>query len=76
MTKYVCVKCHRTWSLENGDLDYGVSGGLCSGCLKDSLAALYRKKQLAEGNFDCFGKATTHCDQSQCKYIRTCLGKT
>jgi hypothetical protein len=75
MTQYVCVKCHTTWSVENGDFDSGVSGGLCSACLKDSLTVLYRKRQLAEGNFDCFGKATTHCDQLQCKYMCTCLGK-
>jgi hypothetical protein len=75
MTEYLCVKCRTTWSVDNGDIDSGVSGGLCSACLKESLTTLYRKKQLAEGNFDCFGKATTHCDQFQCKYIRQCIGK-
>jgi hypothetical protein len=73
MTEYLCVKCHTTWSVDNGDIDSAVSGGLCSACLKDSLATLYRKKQLAEGNFDCFGKARTYCDQFQCKYMRLCI---
>ena len=75
MTRYLCVKCRARWSVDNGDIDSGVSGGLCSACLKTSLTALYRKRQLAEGNFDCFGKAKSHCDQFQCKYKGLCIQK-
>ena len=75
MTTYLCVKCKMSWDVDNGDMDTKVSGGLCHTCLKSCLTALYRKRQLAEGNFDCFGKATTHCDQFRCKYLSLCLVK-
>jgi hypothetical protein len=26
-----------------------------------------------EGNFDCFGKGSTYCDQQNCKYRQWCL---
>lgn len=29
--------------------------------------------QLAEGNFDCFGKAQGDCDQSNCTFRKDCL---
>jgi hypothetical protein len=29
--------------------------------------------QLAEGNFDCFGKAQGSCDQSNCTFMKDCL---
>ena len=29
--------------------------------------------QLAEGNFDCFGKAQGSCDQSNCTFRKDCL---
>lgn len=33
-----------------------------------------RKRQRAEGNFDCFGKATAgYCDQVNCAYYSECL---
>ena len=33
-----------------------------------------RKKQRAEGNFDCFGRAMSgYCDQSGCCYYAECL---
>ena len=33
-----------------------------------------RKKQRAEGNFDCYGKATAgYCDQQGCCYYSECL---
>ncbi len=30
--------------------------------------------QRAEGNFDCFGKANTFCDQHKCCFRSLCLG--
>lgn len=73
MTAYICISCKKTWSIDNGDMKSIASGGLCKSCLKESLASLYRKRQLEEGNFDCFGKATDYCDQLQCKYRDLCL---
>ncbi len=34
---------------------------------------LIRSIQLAEGNFDCFGKAANGCDQTECVWIEDCL---
>ena len=73
MTEYLCIRCKKTWRIDNGDLDYTPSGSLCRPCLKESLAPLYRKKQSEERNFDCFGRATDYCDQFQCKYRTLCL---
>jgi hypothetical protein len=36
-------------------------------------AELIRTIQRAEGNFDCFGKATEYCDQIDCLYLKDCL---
>jgi hypothetical protein len=37
-------------------------------------AELIRAIQLAEGNFDCFGRAEDYCDQLHCLFRRDCLG--
>ena len=34
---------------------------------------LVRMLQKEEGNFDCFGKAGSHCDHLECKYHKWCL---
>ena len=70
---YRCIACGKTWGSEGGDNDSRCSGGLCRSCLKESLIPIYRKKQLREGNFDCFGKATCYCDQIHCLYRTKCL---
>ena len=36
---------------------------------KDLIKAIQRQ----EGNFDCFGKAGSHCDRFECKYHKWCL---
>lgn len=73
MTVYLCIKCKKTWSVDNGTVDYAPSGALCKPCLRDCLTPLYRKRQSEERNFDCFGKATHYCDQLQCRYRDLCL---
>jgi len=73
MTTYLCIKCRKEWTIEDGYSDPVPSGSLCKPCLKESLAPLYRKRQSEEKNFDCFGKATDYCDQSCCKYRQICL---
>jgi hypothetical protein len=35
---------------------------------------LIRAIQLAEGNFDCFGRASGYCDQVNCLFRKDCLG--
>ena len=70
---YRCVKCGKTWGTVKGGDGAEYSGGLCSTCLRECLIPLYRKKQLREGNFDCFGKARSYCDQFQCLYRKNCL---
>ena len=37
---------------------------------------LIRALQRVEGNFDCFGSATTHCDQRACRFRSLCLGES
>jgi len=37
------------------------------------ISPLIHKKQRLEGNFDCFGKARSFCDQVECKYRQWCL---
>jgi hypothetical protein len=37
-------------------------------------AELIRTIQLAEGNFDCFGRADGYCDQPNCLFRKDCLG--
>lgn len=40
-------------------------------------AALIRRIQLAEGNFDCYGKAGGGaCDQGECLWRKDCLLET
>jgi hypothetical protein len=73
MTTYLCIKCKKSWEIENGDDDSTPSGSLCKPCLKESLVPIYRKRQSLENNFDCFGKAAGYCDQLQCKYRNLCL---
>jgi hypothetical protein len=73
MTVYLCIRCKKSWRIDNGDMDFTPSGGLCKPCLKDSLAPLYRKRQSKERNFDCFGRATGYCNQFHCKYRELCL---
>jgi len=38
-----------------------------------SKAALIKKIQRAEGNFDCFGTAKDYCDQLECCFREDCL---
>jgi hypothetical protein len=70
--KYQCIKCLVTWGEGNPE-DDGYSHGLCLICVKEALAPLYRKRQIEEGNFDCFARSAGYCDQSACKYRGLCL---
>ncbi len=72
--KYQCIRCLVTWGEGDPEQD-GYSHGLCSLCLRDALTPIYRKRQLSEGNFDCFGKAFDYCDQCLCKYREVCLSR-
>ncbi len=70
-----CIKCGKEWEKDSliswGPEDY--SSSLCCRCFILVAAPLIHKKQLLEGNFDCFGKADSYCDQNECKYIKWCL---
>jgi hypothetical protein len=70
---YICVKCQTKW--KTNDTESIFSSGLCKKCLKESLTPLYRKRQLKEGNFDCFGRAGKTCNQEKCKYKDLCLNE-
>jgi hypothetical protein len=49
------------------------SHGLCLDCLHELIADKIRKKQLDEGNFDCFSGNTEYCDQTFCRYRFACM---
>jgi hypothetical protein len=70
-----CMKCEKEWkkdsSISWGPDDY--TSSLCDVCFKHVISPIIRKKQLREGNFDCFGKAGDYCDQLECKYREWCL---
>ncbi|HOV86449.1 MAG TPA: hypothetical protein PLM79_08805 [Syntrophobacteraceae bacterium] len=70
--KFQCIRCHSSWG-EGIPEEEGYSHGLCAPCLKEALTPLYRKRQISEGNFDCFGRSQGYCDQSACKYREICL---
>ncbi len=73
MTMYRCIKCESGWEVQNGDEDQRVSGSLCLPCLRETLTPLFRRRQLREGHFDCFGTAASECDQAQCVYRKFCI---
>jgi hypothetical protein len=70
-----CIRCGKEWektaAFPWGPDDY--SSSLCRTCFVKVVSPLIRKKQLSEGNFDCFGKAHAYCDQKMCKYRCWCL---
>jgi len=49
------------------------SGSLCNSCFVEVASPTIHKKQLKEGNFDCFGNAIEYCDQFECKFRQWCL---
>ncbi len=74
MITFQCFVCGRTWKADLPDSGLpGRSHGLCAQHAKELLIPLYRKRQLREGNFDCFGKANGYCDQINCLYRNLCL---
>jgi hypothetical protein len=70
-----CIKCGKEWekgsAIPWGDDDY--SSSLCRLCFIEVASPTIHRKQLHEGNFDCFGKGGAYCDQLQCKYRQWCL---
>ena len=70
-----CLKCGKEWEKESL-ISWGpddVTSSLCDACFRDVISPIIHKKQLREGNFDCFGKAGDYCDQHHCKYRQWCL---
>jgi hypothetical protein len=70
-----CIKCGKEW-LKDSKISWGpedISSSLCDVCFREAISPIIHKKQLEEGNFDCFGKAADYCDQSACKYRQWCL---
>lgn len=71
MCIFRCIECGEFWYVDGTSVDN--SHGLCPPCAKKILTQLFRKRQLKEGNFDCFGKSQGFCDQSNCLYRELCL---
>ncbi len=42
---------------------------------REAKPELIREIQRKEGNFDCYGSAQGHCDQLECSFRSSCLGK-
>jgi hypothetical protein len=70
-----CIKCGEEWEKDTvipwGPDEY--TSSLCNPCFRELISQVIHRKQLKEGNFDCFGKAAVFCDQSACKYRELCL---
>ena len=70
-----CMKCEKEWHKESsiswGPEDF--TSSLCDTCFREVISPIIHKKQLKEGNFDCFGKAGEYCDQLDCKYREWCV---
>jgi hypothetical protein len=70
-----CIKCGMEW-VKDAVFSWGpddFTSSLCNACFKEVISPIIHRKQIREGNFDCFGKADTYCDQSVCKYRKWCL---
>jgi hypothetical protein len=70
-----CIKCHKEWE-KASSIIWGpddISSSLCDACFREVASPIIHKKQLKEGNFDCFAKADAYCDQFGCKYRQWCL---
>lgn len=66
-----CLVCLTEWNKPTrhswGPDD--VSSSLCAPCGRSVLTPIIHKKQLREGNWDCFGTVLSgYCDQLGCKY--------
>jgi hypothetical protein len=70
--QYQCINCKTIWGEGRPETE-GYSHGLCGSCLKMALTPIYRRRQTAEGNFDCFATSCGYCDQNECKYRQLCL---
>jgi len=70
-----CVKCGKEWE-KDSEVSWGpedISSSLCDSCFREVISPIIHRKQVNEGNLACFGKAGTHCDQVECKYLQWCL---
>jgi len=72
--KFQCIECKTIWGAGNEKMEL-YSHGLCKDCARELLIPTVRRKQIKEGNFDCFGKARSYCDQLMCKYRLICVDK-
>ena len=72
-----CIRCGAEWEKDSA-VDWGpsdFSSSLCTACFVQVVSPVIHRKQLQEGNFDCFGKAHRFCDQHGCKYRQWCLSE-
>ena len=70
-----CIKCGKEWEKDSvipWHSDH-FSSSLCNSCFIEVAAPTIHRKQLNEGNFDCFATASAYCDQLGCKYRQWCL---
>jgi hypothetical protein len=70
-----CVKCGKEWT-KDSVISWGpddISSSLCDACFGEVISPIIHKRQLSEGNLACFGKASTHCDQAECRYRQWCV---
>jgi len=70
-----CIKCGKEWHKESS-ISWGpddFTSSLCDICFREVISPIIHKKQLKEGNFDCFGRSEEYCDQLECKYREWCV---
>lgn len=70
-----CIRCQKEWSKPSPitQSEHNITSSLCTACFREVAAQTIHRKQLREGNFDCFAKADAYCDQNACKYRLWCL---
>lgn len=66
-----CIKCGKEW--EKISPFPGITSSFCTKCFMEVITPIVHKRQLREGNFDCFGSAVSYCDQFLCKYKGICI---
>jgi hypothetical protein len=72
-----CIQCGKEWTKDTFAAwgPHDISSSLCASCFVKVAAPTIRRKQMREGNFDCFGKADGYCYHIECKYLKWCLHK-
>ena len=68
---YQCIECGAKWGEGEDDIKL-ISGSACITCLLGRLETIYHRRQLEEGNSDCFNR-NPNCERHWCLYYPLCV---